>query len=393
MGRIPMDRIKRKKIVLIGPVYPYKGGIAHYSALMYRALSQKYDVQLISYKMQYPKILFHREQKDYANDMFQIKKAQFLINTANPCNIVRTAYQLRKMRPDLVIIQWWHPYFAPCYRIMEAVLGKTVKKLFVCHNVFPHERFWGDKYLTKAVLQKADFFLLHSRSEIADLLTIKPDARYIHNPHPTYNAFQIRHLTKAQACRELLFDEREKILLFFGFVREYKGLKHLIAAMPDVKRQLGGVRLVIAGSFGSDREEYLQLIEKKQVGDCVRLVDGYIPDNAVECYFAACDIVVLPYESATQSGIVQIAFGFGKPVIVTDAGGLPDVVENGQTGYIVERGNVRQLSDAIVRYFQCNKEAAFAGNVRKEAYRFSWDRMVEKIDMLVGGQEDGQTIN
>lgn len=390
-----MDRIKKKKIILIGPVYPYKGGIAHYTALMYRTLSQRYDVDMISYKMQYPKFLFKKEQKDYQNDIFQIKDAQFLINTANPLNIAGVSLQLKKTHPDLVIMQWWHPYFAPCYRIMEAVLGSKVKKLFVCHNVLPHERFLADRSLTRAVLRRASYFLLHSQSDIRELLSICPGAQYIQNPHPTYNAFKIRNLTKAQARAELLLNESkdEKILLFFGFVREYKGLKHLIAAMPEVKRQLGNVRLIIAGSFDSDRDAYLRLIDEKQVQDCIKVVDGYIPDREVEKYFAACDIVVLPYESATQSGIIQIAYGFGKPVIATNVGGLPDVVVDGQTGYIVERGDFRQLADAIVRYYQCQMEETFEANVRKEAERFSWDRLTEKVDALLSGCRDEQTVN
>lgn len=382
-----------KKIVLIGPVYPYKGGIAHYTSLMCRALSGKYDVELISYKMQYPRFLFKKEQKDYRNDVFQIKDAQFLINTANPFNIARISRQIRKRHPDLVIMQWWHPYFAPCYRIMEATLGANVRKMFVCHNVFPHERFPADRLLTKMVLRKADYFLLHSQSDREDLLTIKPDARYIQNPHPTYNAFQIRNITKGQARNELSLQEEEKIVLFFGFVREYKGLKHLITAMPDVKKQLGNVRLIIAGSFGSNREEYMRLIDEKRVKDCIKVVDGYIPDHEVEQYFAACDIVVLPYESATQSGIIQIAYGFGKPVIATNVGGLPDAVTDGRTGYIVDRGDAKQLADAIIRYYQCNMEEIFVKNVREEAYRFSWDRLVEKIDTVLNRYDDGQTIN
>ena len=177
-----MDRRKDKKIVLIGPVYPYKGGIAHYTSLLYRALSQRYDVDMISYKMQYPKFLFRREQKDYQNDVFRVDGAQFLINTANPLNIAGVTARLRKKHPDLVIMQWWHPYFAPCYRIMETVLGRSVKKMFVCHNVFPHERFPADRMLTKAVLGRSDYFLLHSQSDINELLSICPKARYILNP-------------------------------------------------------------------------------------------------------------------------------------------------------------------------------------------------------------------
>ncbi|MDE7322597.1 MAG: glycosyltransferase [Lachnospiraceae bacterium] len=384
-----------KKIVLIGPVYPYKGGIAHYTSLMYQALSKKYDVEMISYKMQYPKFLFRKEQKDYRNDMFRIKEAQFLINTANPLNIIHTARKIKKMRPELVIMQWWHPYFAPCYCILEAALGKKMKKMFVCHNVFPHERFPLDRLLTKLVLKRADYFLVHSQSDGADLLTIKPDARCRQNPHPTYNAFQIRNMTKALAREELIQLSGKKhlngkLLLFFGFVREYKGLKYLIQAMPDIRNRLGDVTLLIVGSFGSDKENYLRLIEQNHVQDCIEVIDGYTPDNEVETYFSACDVVVLPYESATQSGIVQIAYGFQKPVIVTNVGGLPDVVTDNRTGYIVDSRNPQQLADAVVRYYQDDMEAIFVENVKKEAQRFSWDRLTEKVEELL---RDESTIN
>lgn len=376
--------MKSRKIVLIGPVYPYKGGIAHYTSLLYRALSQKYDVEMISYKMQYPRFLFRREQKDYRNDVFRIEDAQFLFHTADPFNIIRTASKIRRMHPDLVIIQWWHPYFAPCYRILEAALGRKIRKMFICHNVFPHERFPFDRALTKLVLNKADYFLLHSERDVDDLRAIRPDAQYRLNPHPTYNAFRIRNLTKSQAREELLLPVDEKVLLFFGFVREYKGLKHLIKAMPEVKRRLGNVRLIVAGAFGSDRVSYRRMIDDNGANDCIEVVDRYIADNEVEKYFAACDIAVLPYESATQSGIVQIAFGFGKPVIVTNVGGLPDVVADGQTGYIVERGDPGQLADAIVRFYENDMAERFEAQVRREADRFSWDRLVEKIDEFMG---------
>lgn len=377
-----------KKIVLIGPVYPYKGGIAHYTSLMYQALSKKFDVEMISYKMQYPRFLFRKEQKDYRNDMFQVKEAQFLIHTANPMNIINTARKIKKMHPDLVIMQWWHPYFAPCYCILEAALGKGIKKMFVCHNVFPHERFPMDRFLTRMTLKKADYFLVHSRSDGADLLTIKPDAHYRQNPHPTYNAFQIRNMTKTQAREALvrLSGKRNlngKLLLFFGFVREYKGLKHLIQAMPAIREQLDDVTLLVVGAFGSDKEDYLRLIEQNQVQDCIEVIDGYTPDNEVEIYFSACDMVVLPYESATQSGIVQIAYGFEKPVLVTNVGGLPDVVTDNRTGYVVEPRNPRQLADAVVRFYRDGMEEIFAENVKKEAHRFSWDRLTEKVEELL----------
>ncbi len=375
--------MEKLKIVLIGPVYPYKGGIAHYTSLMYQALAKRHDVEMISYKMQYPKLLFKKEQKDYSNDMFKVEGTKFLIHTANPFNIISVARKIKKMKPDVVISQWWHPYFAPCYWILENIIGKKIQKMFICHNVFPHERFPMDKFLTRLVLKKGDAFIVHSKSDGEDLLTIKPSAKYRQNPHPTYNAFKIRNITKEQAREELHKSQDEKLLLFFGFVREYKGLKHLLNAMPKVKEEIGNVKLMVVGSFGEDKEEYMQLIRENRIEDLVEVIDGYTPDNEVEKYFAACDAVVLPYESATQSGIVQIAYGFEKPVVVTNVGGLPDVVTDGKTGYVVEPRNPEVLADVIIQYYKEDKEKEFIKNVRKEAYRFDWERMLEVVEELV----------
>lgn len=374
-----------KKIVLVGPVYPYKGGIAHYTSLMYQSLAKKYDVEMISYKMQYPKLLFKKEQKDYSNDMFKIENTQFLIHTANPFNIIGVAKKIKSMNPDLVIMQWWHPYFAPCYWILESVLGKKIKKMFICHNVFPHERFPMDRFLTKMVLKKGDSYIVHSKSDGEDLLTIKPDAHYKQNPHPTYNAFKIRDISKEQARIELNKSRDEKLLLFFGFVREYKGLKHLLNAMPEVKARIGNIKLMVVGSFGDDKEDYMKLIQSHYIEDCVEVIDSYTPDNEVEKYFAGSDLVVLPYESATQSGIVQIAYGFEKPVVVTNVGGLPDVVTDGKTGYVVEEKNPKKLAEAIIDFYEKDREKKFIEGVRKEAERFSWDRMRETIEETVWG--------
>lgn len=371
-----------KNIVLIGPVYPYKGGIAHYSSLLYRALSKKYSVEMISYKMQYPKIFFKKEQRDFEDDMFRVEGTEFLINTANPFNIAKVGRTIKRKRPDLVIIQWWHPYFAPCYWILERALGNQVKKVFICHNVFPHERFVLDRSLTKLALKRADAFIVHSMSDERDLLTIKENADFRYNPHPTYNAFKLRNMSKQQARNSLHIAYDTRILLFFGFVREYKGLKYLLQAMKDIRDNLAGIRLLVVGSFDNDKQEYMKIIEDNGISDCVDVFDDYIPDHEVEKFFAASDLVVLPYESATQSGIVQIAYGFEKPVIVTNVGGLPDVVEDGKTGYIVEPRNPKALSEAVIKYFLQDREQEFTENVKKAADRFDWDRMVEKIDSL-----------
>lgn len=372
---------KKLKIVLIGPVYPYKGGIAHYTSLMYRALAKKHETKMLSYKMQYPKLLFKKKQRDYSNDMFKIEDTEFRIHTASPFNIIGVGKYIRKWKPDLVIIQWWHPYFAPCYYILSKCL-KRIRILFICHNVFPHERFPLDKNLTKLALKQGNCYIVQSKQDEEDLKTILKNPVYERTVHPTYNAFKYEDMTREKARELLKIKPEEKVLLFFGFVREYKGLKYLIKAMPLIKDKLTNVKLLIVGDFGEDKQNYLDLISKYRVENVIDIYDGYIPDREVEKYFVASNLVVLPYESATQSGIVQIAYGFEKPVIVTNVGGLPDVVTDGKTGYVVEAQNPNKLAEAVVKYYENDMESEFIEGVKDEAYRFSWDRMVEIIEKI-----------
>lgn len=371
-----------KKIVLIGPVYPYKGGISHYTGLMYRALKKKYDVTMLSYSFQYPKLLYKKEQRDYSNDTFKIEETDFLINTANPFNWLKTAHKINAINPDLVIIQWWHPYFAPCYQAITRHIKKGIKVLFVCHNVFPHERFPMDRLLTRKTLKHGDLFVVHSTQDENDIKTIIPNATYKKTVLPTYNAFKMQNMSKEQARDILKKNNDEKLLLFFGFVRKYKGLQYLLEAMPEIVANNSNCTLMVVGDFGDDKKEYLELITKNQTTSKVEIYDGYIPDKEVEKFFAACDLVVLPYISATQSAIVQVAYGFEKPVIATNVGGLPDVVEDGKTGYLIEAESSKAISDAVHNFFENDNAYRFHENVKKEAYRFSWDRMTECIEEL-----------
>ena len=372
-----------KNVIVIGPVYPYKGGISHYTGLLYRALSKKYNTEVISYKMQYPKILLKREQKDFSNDTFKVDNAKFLINTANPFNILKVAGRIKKSNPDAVIIEWWHPYFAPCYMLLMSKL-KKIKKIFICHNVFPHERFPMDKKLTKMVLKRGDAFILHSKTEAMDLLSIQPEADYRVQVHPTYSAFNFDNLDKAQARKILGIPNDEKLMLFFGYVREYKGLNYLIDAMEILKNSDALVpKLYVVGDFDGNKDTYLEQIKKAGVEEYVTIVDGYVPDKEVEKYFSAADMVVLPYVSATQSGIVQIAYGFEKPVIVTNVGGLPEVVDDKKTGLIVEPCNPEALSEAVKEFYDSDCEDRFREYIKEATYRFSWDRMQETISELM----------
>lgn len=375
--------MKHKNITLIGPVYPYKSGIAHYTGLLCRALSKIARVHMVSYQFQYPKLLFKKEQKDYTNDSFRVEGTDYLIHTVNPINWLSVGRKLKKERPDAVVISWWHPYFAPCYYVMCKALGKRTKKLFLCHNVFPHERFPMDRLLTKMVLRQGDAFILHSSTEADALCSIKQDARYRVQVHPTYDVFQFEQIGRDEARKRLGIGKEEKMLLFFGFVRPYKGLKHLIRAMKPIREAYADARLYVVGDFGGSREVYEGYMDEAGVKSAITLKDGYTPDREVEPYFAAADLVVLPYESATQSGIVQMAYGFERPVIVTRVGGLPEVVTDGETGYVVEPEDPQALAEAVIRFYADKKAEEFHTNIAKEAERFSWDNMAKAIGELL----------
>lgn len=372
-----------KKVALIGPVFPYKGGISHYTGLLYRALAKKHETIMVSYKMQYPRFLFKKEQCDYSNDQFKIEGTNFWINTANPFSCIISARKMLKEQVELVIFQWWHPYFAPCYWILERILKKHTKILFVCHNVFPHERFPFDHRLAKMALIHANYYIVQSKQDEQDLLSIKQSAIFKRTVHPTYNIFKINNISKEQARQMLHIPPDKKILLFFGFVREYKGLQHLLQAMPLARKYLTDLCLLVVGDFDENKDKYLDLLHNLRIEDIVSVYDGYIPDQEVEKFFAASDLVVLPYESATQSGIVQISYGFEKPVIVTDVGGLPEVVNDGKTGYIVQPKNPQQIADKIIEFYEQQENINFSQNIQKEAYRYSWERLVTEIEYLI----------
>lgn len=369
------------KIVMIGPVFPYKGGIAHYTSLMYQNLNKKHDVIMLSYKLQYPKFLYKKEQKDFENETFKIEDTEYCIHTINPLNWLLSAKEIEKMKTDLVIIQWWHPYFSPCYWTMCKVLKKT-KILFLCHNVFPHERFPMDHFLTKQVLKQGDCFIVHSAQDEEDLKSIRTDAIYVKTVLPTFNAFKLQNMSMQEARRQLKLSMDKKVLLFFGFVRKYKGLKYLLQAIQQVEQQLLDVKLLIVGDFDSDKHMYLDMIQELKIQESIEIYDGYIPDKEVEKFFAASDLVVLPYESATQSGIVQIAYGFEKPIVATNAGGLPEVVIDGKTGFIAKAKDSDDLADKIIRFFKERRADEFKNEIIKENDKYSWNHLSSSVEKL-----------
>ncbi len=372
------------KIVILGPVYPYRGGIAQYTGLMAQNLGRRHSVVNVSYSLQYPSFLYRNEQKDPSNDTFKAPDTRYWLNTVNPFSWLATARRINKLAPDVVIVQWWHPFFAPAYWSLLKLLNGRIRVLFCCHNVLPHEEFPCKKLLAKMVLRQGDGFFIHSDTDEADLRALVPAARYIRMPLLTFNAFRQKGLTRAEGRQALRLPMDAEVLLFFGFIRQYKGLKHLLRAMPAIVAARPKARLFVVGEFfEGNKAEYLELINSLQLpAGALTLVDGYLPDKEVEPYFTASDLLVLPYESATQSAVVQTAYDFGKPVVATAVGGLPEVVLDGVTGYLVPPKDEKALAEAVIRFFAEEKATAFAQGIREEAHKYSWDRMNEAVEKL-----------
>jgi glycosyltransferase involved in cell wall biosynthesis len=376
------------RIVLVGTAYPLRGGIAHYIALLYRTLRGKgHRVSVLSFKRQYPSLLFPgKTQKDEGAELIPVESHPIL-DSINPASWIRAGLWLKQMKPDIVYFKYWMPFFAPCYAFLAFILSSflRVPAVFLCDNVIPHEKKIADLWLTKLALRFPDSFIVQSASVLSDLRALRPDARVRLVPHPVYEIFP-PPVPKAEA-RHRLGIRDSRVILFFGYIRDYKGLRYLLEAMPEI-RDCGSVRLVVCGEFYEGRARTLDLIGRMKIEDSVTLHDQFIPNDRVGDYFCAADAVVLPYVSATQSGIVQIAYFYDRPVIATTVGGLPETVLDGRTGYLVPPENPKALAGAVLRFYGENRMDYFEKNVRIEKKKYSWDRMAEAIEELAADFHD-----
>lgn len=370
------------KIVIVGTAYPLRGGIAHYIALLHKHLSKKHNVQIVTFSRQYPRMLFPGKSQEEQGGEGGAVASEQLIDSVNPLTWYSTAKRIAAMQPDLLVFKYWMPFFAPCF----GVIAREVKKrtgarvLFICDNVIPHEKRPGDKILTRFAFRAVDFFIVQSRAVERELAAFHPTVHYRFVPHPVYEIFG-KSLGKSEARKKLRIRD-ERVILFFGFVRKYKGLHTLLDAMPRI---LGKIRLklLVVGEFYGDEEAYRKKVSALGLEKYVSVHSEYVPNEDVGKYFSASDVAVLPYVSATQSGIVQIAYQFDKPVIATDVGGLAEVVIDEKTGFIVPPENPNALADTVVRFYKEKRESQFRANVLREKKKYSWNALVKGIEQLV----------
>ncbi|MEX1138011.1 MAG: glycosyltransferase [Bacteroidota bacterium] len=366
-------------IVLVGTAYPLRGGIAHYLALLARHLSKRHTVTTVTFSRQYPAFLFPGKTQEEQGDGGASETAAQLIDSMNPLTWISTARRIAAMKPDVIVFKYWLPFFGPCFGTIAGLVRRWTgaRVVFICDNVIPHERRIGDIAFTRFAFQFVDLFIVQSHAVEKELREFRHNANAMFVPHPIYEIFG-GGTSKARARRKLGIPHR-RIVLFFGYIRRYKGLDTLLEALPFLRKTLD-VHLLVVGEFYHDEQIYRKLIYDLGIGDNVTVVSEYVPNDRVGQYFSAADVVVLPYRSATQSGIVQIAYQFDKPVIATDVGGLSEVVRHDVTGYIVPPENPAALASAVINFYKEKSEPRFVRAVQKEKKKYSWDTMVKAIE-------------
>lgn len=366
------------KIIIVGPAYPYRGGISAFGERLANEYRREGDeVEMYTFTLQYPSFLFPGKTQYSDGPAPEGLCITRRINSVNPLNWICVGREIAKKRPDLLITNFWLPFMAPCQGTIERIVRRNghTRVVALLHNIIPHEHRPGDRMLSRYFVRSTHSFVAMSKAVLEDLGKFDKKKPRAFCPHPLYDHYG-ELIPKEQARQTLGLEQDGRYVLFFGFIRAYKGLDLLLEAMSDPRIKEAGIKLIVAGEFYGDPKPYMEQIEHLGIKESTLLFTEFIPDDKVNLYFRACDIVVQPYKSATQSGVAQIAFHFEKPMIVTNVGGLAEIVPDGKVGYVVEP-DPKQIADAIVRYFDKNREADFTQGVREEKKKYSWSKMRE----------------
>ncbi|MFV0346018.1 MAG: glycosyltransferase [Bacteroidales bacterium] len=366
------------KIAIVGPAYPYRGGIASYNERLAKELQvDGHEVTIYTFTLQYPDILFPGKSQYVDGSEPEDITIKRSINSINPLSWERAGRCIKKERPDILIVRYWLPFMAPSLgRVCRvARSNKHTKVICLADNIVPHEKRIGDKTLTQYFMNSIDGIVAMSQSVLDDAKTFKAKLPQALCPHPLFDNYGEK-TSMPNAKKSLELQQDTNYLLFFGIIREYKGFDLIIKAMADERVRKLPVKLIVAGEYYAKPEPYMELIEKLDVGDDIILHNEFIPEKDVTLYFGACDMVVQPYKSATQSGVTQVGYHFEKPMLVTNVGGLAEIIPDKVVGYVTEP-NPEEIADAIVDFYDGSKKEAFEKNVVEEKKRFSWERMVE----------------
>lgn len=368
------------KIVLLGTSYPYRGGLASFNERLVRQFQDEgFDAEIFTFTVQYPSLLFPGKTQystEPAPDNLRITRC---VNSVNPFNWIKVGRELMKSASDIVIIKFWIPLMAPCFGTIARIAkrNKKTKIVSILDNIVPHEKRWGDKLLAKYFVKSVDAFVAMSKSVMDDLAafdTVKPRLLM---PHPVFDNFGSK-IDRKTALSFLKLDENQKYMLFFGIIRDYKGLDLLLQAFSDERFKCLNVKLIVAGEFYNDEERYRKMEQDLNLKDRIIWFDKFIPDSEVRYFFNAADIIVQPYKSATQSGVTQIGYHFERPMLVTDVGGLKEIIPDGKVGYVV-KPQADSIAEALLDFFTHDRMKEFEDNLKEEKKKYSWANMTHGI--------------
>jgi glycosyltransferase involved in cell wall biosynthesis len=365
-----------KTIKIIGPAYPYRGGIATTNErLALEFISMGFEVDIETFIVQYPSFLFPGKTQYNLKPAPKNISIKRTINSINPLNWLSIGKRIRFEKPDLVIIRYWLPFLAPCLGTIASLIRKNQHSKIIClaDNIIPHEHRPGDRLLTNYFIQRIDGLIAMSKSVLIDASIFRKNLSLAYCPHPIFDNYGEK-LSFEVAKQKLKLDINTNYLLFFGFIRDYKGLDLLLNAFADERMRKFPVKLLIAGEYYSNPEPYQELIRKNNLEDLIELRPDFIADEEVNLYFSASDMVVQPYKSATQSGVTQIGYHFNKPMLVTNVGGLAEIIPDGKIGYVVEPES-QKIADALVDFYENKRMSEFEANIVEEKKKFSWSNM------------------
>ena len=366
------------RISIFSAFYPFRGGIAQFNARLFRAFEKKkyVKVKAFTFTTQYPKLLFPgKTQVVTADDAADKIPAERIVHGFNPLTYRSAGVKINLSKPDLFIANYWMTFFGYCVSVLGKMQAKHTKRIAIIHNLIPHEERFFDKPFNRLFLKNYDAFVVLSESVEKDLVKMKPSAKFIRLAHPWYDQFGLK-LDKETAQKKLGLDPNKRTLLFFGLIRDYKGLDILLEAFELLNDQY---QLVIAGEVYSNADKYKQQIAKSKSKDSIFFFDRYIDDSEVSTFFSATDICVLPYRSATQSGITAIAFQFEVPCVVTNVGGLKSIVEEVGGGIAVNKVEAQSLKEGIENVFEGDKLQQMQVNLQKYKDENTWDTFAERI--------------
>ncbi len=368
------------KVIILGSAHPLRGGLASYNERLAREfIRQGHSVQIYTFSLQYPEFLFpgtsqYSDQPAPGDLYIHVK-----VNSVNPFNWFKVGKEIAKLNADLMLVKFWLPFMGPCLGKISRIVkknGKT-KVISILDNIIPHEKRFGDFFLAKYFANSVDGFIAMSESVLEDLKKFDTEKPRAFSPHPLFDNFG-EAITKTEAYEKLGLAINEEHILFFGFIRDYKGLDLLLHAMADERVRNLNMKLIIAGEFYTDAKPYAEMIQQLGIRDKLILKTDFIPDNEVRNYFCAADMVVQPYKHATQSGVTQICYHFDRPMLVTNVGGLPEIVPHGKVGYVVEP-NPTAIADALVDFYANHLEFKMRDNIKVEKKKYAWSEMLKKI--------------